>query len=322
MTRSWHLLRIALLAALPAYISAAQSTEKPAPDPSAAALKATKLAENGHCVEALPALRKSLGQLKDKELRRKVSLNGVRCAMTLRQTDSALTFLSVLSREFPNDPDALYAAIHAYSDLSTISSQELARNAPSSFQAHELLAESYESQEKWQDAEKEYRRILKEDPKVPGIHFRLGRLLLSKPNPGPEIANEAKQEFEQELQIDPSNAGAEYVLGELARQSQQWDDAVEHFSRAAKLDPNFGEAFLGLGSVLVSQRKYAEAIPPLEKAAKLDPQNAAAHYHLALAYSRTGRKEDGDREFAIQQRLTQKGAAGEPTADPQPKPNE
>ena len=45
---------------------------------------------------------------------------------------------------------------------------------------------------------------------------------------------EAKKEFEQELQIDPSNAGAEYVLGELARQSQQWDEAVKRFYARGK----------------------------------------------------------------------------------------
>jgi len=57
--------------------------------------------------------------VKDKELRRKIGLDGVRCAMTVHQTDAALEFLRVLAREFPTDPDALYVSIHAYSDLST-----------------------------------------------------------------------------------------------------------------------------------------------------------------------------------------------------------
>jgi hypothetical protein len=42
---------------------------------------------------------------------------------------------------------------------------------------------------------------------------------------------------------------------------------------------------------------------------------------LAVAYARTGRKQEGDREFAIQKELTQKGAAGEPPSDSQQKPN-
>jgi len=283
--------------------SVAQSVSNAPADASSIARNAMALAENGHCSEALPSLRKSIGPVKDKELRRKIGLDGVRCAMTLHQTDATLEFLHLLTREFPQDPDALYVAIHAYSDLSTSASQELARNAPSSYQAHELLAESFETQGKWEDAEKEYRAILKKDPSLPGIHFRLGRALLSKPNPGPDVASEAKQEFEQELQIDPKNAGAEYVLGELARQNQVWDEAVKRFSRAAKLDPQFGEAFLGLGASLISEKQYAEAIVPLETAVRLEPRNPDAHYNLAMAYTRAGRKQDGEKEFAIHRRI-------------------
>jgi Tfp pilus assembly protein PilF len=191
------------------------------------------------------------------------------------------------------------------SDLSTFLSQELARNDPSSYQAHELLAESFEEQGKWDEAEKEYRTILKQDPTLPGIYFRLGRALLSRPNPGADVAAEAKKEFEQELQIDPNNAGAEYVLGELARQGQQWDEAVKHFSRATKLDPQFGEAFLGLGSSLVFEKQFADAIAPLETAVRLEPGNPDAHYSLAMAYTRTGRKQEGEKEFAIHQQIIQ-----------------
>jgi tetratricopeptide (TPR) repeat protein len=185
------------------------------------------------------------------------------------------------------------------------------------------LAESFESQGKWDDAVKEYRAILKQDPNLPGIHFRLGRALLSQPNPSPDVASDAKQEFERELQIDPKNAGAEYVLGELARQNQQWEDAIKHFSRAAKLDPQFGEAFFGLGASLVSEKQYADAIVPLETAVKLEPRNPDAHYNLAMAYTRAGRKQDGDKEFAIHRRLIgnesgatdQTPAAGQPAKD-------
>jgi tetratricopeptide (TPR) repeat protein len=274
-----------------------------APDFSSTARSAVGLAESGHCGKALPSLGKSIDHLKDPELRRKVALNGVRCAMTLHQTDAALKFLRLLTSEFPMDPEALYVAVHAYSDLSTLASQELARNAPESVQAYELLAEAFEAQRRWDDAEKEYRAILKQDPNLPGIHFRLGRLLLSRPNPPASTADEAKQEFTAELQINPNNAGAEYVLGELARQRQEWQEAVNHFSRASKLDPQFGEAFLGLGMALIGEKSYPEAVAPLETAVKLAPKNPDAHYNLALAYNRTGRKQDGEKEFAVHQRL-------------------
>lgn len=280
------------------------------PDVSAAR-KAISAAEAGNCSGVLPELQKSLHVIADEELKRKVGLTGLRCAMTLNRTDSALAFLQALAREFPREPDVLYAEVHAFSDLATRSSQQLGLNAPTSPEAHELLAESFESQGKWDEAEKEYRGIIAHNPNFPGIHFRLGRLLLSKPNPPADVAENAKREFEQELAIDPSNAGAEYVLGELDRQSQQMDDAVKHFSRATKLDPHFAEAFLGLGVTFMALKQYPEAVVPLQTAVKLQPMNPDAHYNLATAYTRSGKKEEGEKEFAIHQKLigTQGGLA-------------
>jgi tetratricopeptide (TPR) repeat protein len=318
MKRRYELLCVGFLMALAGSSAAAQTGTKPAADPSATAEKATKLAETGHCSEAMPTLRRSLGLVKDKDLRRKVSVDGARCAMTLHQSDAALAFLSVLQREFPGDPDALYVAVHAYSDLSAEASQELARSAPSSFQAHQLLAESYESQGKWGEAEKEYRAIAAQNPTLPGIHFRIGRLLLSRPDPPANAAAEARQEFTEELAIDPSNAAAEYVLGELARQDQSWDDAIAHFSKAGKLDPQFSEAFLGLGISYIAAKRYTEAVAPLETAIKLDPRNPNAHYQLGTAYTRAGRKEEGQKEFAIHQKLIGTQGGEKPQTDAPP----
>jgi tetratricopeptide (TPR) repeat protein len=287
-------------------VSLAQSPNPSTASPSLLAQKGTHLAEAGRCTEALPILKRSASRVAENAIKLKAGLATVRCAMTTNNVDAALAALQWLSRDFPNDPDVLYVSTHAFSDLSTRAAQDLGRTAPQSYQAHELNAESLEVQGKWDQAQKEYETILQQNPSVPGIHFRLGRILLSKPNPGPEMADLAKKQFQEELKIDPNNAGAEYVLGELARESQQWEEAVAHFERAAKLDAAFGDAYLGLGQSLISTKKYSEAIQPLETAVKLEPQNPATHFNLATAYSRTGRKQDAEKEFAIHRQMTQK----------------
>jgi len=288
---------------------------------SSAARRGTELAAGGHCSEALVQLKGVVPKLRDKELKRRAGLDGVRCAMNLGRSDEALDFLRGLNREFPTDPDVLYLSIHTYTDLATRASEDLARKAPSSYQARELNAEAYESQGKWEQAAQEYQKALAQNPSAPGIHFRIGRLLLSKPNPPADVVAKARKEFQEELKIDPSNAGAEYVLGELARQDQNWDEAVQHFSRASKLDPAFGDAFLGMGKALISGRKFEEAILPLQAAVKLEPSNAGAHYNLATAYSRAGRKEEADKEFAIHRQMTQKAGAGDKDTPADPGPN-
>src|SRR5215469_2604093 len=321
MSLSRHSLIECLVLGLLAASSVAQTAKPAAGDLPTAARKAVELAKTGHCNEALQLLKKDAAHLTDKDLKREVGFAGVRCAMFVDQPDAAVEFLRALNHDFPGDPDVLYLAVHTYSDLSTRASAQLAATAPTSYQALELNAEALEIQQKWDDAAKLYQQILRQNPKQPGIHYRLGRVLVSKPNFGPEAAEQAKQEFEKELEIDPTNAGAEYVLGELAKQKEQWEEAIQHFSRAATLDASFGDAFVGWGGSLVSVKRFPEAVAPLERAVKLEPGNPAAHYLLAVAYARTGRKDDGDREFAIQRQLTQKGAAGEEGSQPPPNPN-
>src|SRR5216683_3672067 len=295
-------------------------------DPAQEAQRALNLAKAGHCRESLPLLRKAAarGTQTQKDLKRQAGFAGVRCAMLDVNPDTATEFLRGLARDFPRDPEVLYLSVHTYSDLSTRAAQELATSAPNSSQAHELNAEALEMEGKWDEAVKEYETVLRQDPHSPGVHFRLGRLILSKPKPGPDMAERAKKEFQQELEIDPNNAGAEYVLGELARQAQQWEEAIQHFARACKLDAGFGDAFLGLGTSLMSVKRFPEAIAPLETAVKLEPANPTAHYILATAYTRSGRTQDSEREFVIHRQMMQKsepaGTAGEPKPQSQDSP--
>jgi tetratricopeptide (TPR) repeat protein len=293
------------LALLPVATFSQASPKSTPSETSLATNRGIDLAEKGHCKEALPILKKSTPVTRDKQAKLKMGLATIRCALSLDQVETAVNALLWLNREFPNDPDVLYITTHAYSDLSARASLQLARTAASSYQAHELNAESLEMQGKWDDAAAEYRVVLEHEAQLPGIHFRIGRLILSKPET-PTTAADARKEFEEELKIDPNNAGAEYVLGELSSQAQQWDEAIQHFSRAAKLDAGFSEAALGLGSSYVSAGKFVEAIPPLESYVKLQPGNPAGHYQLAIAYSRAGRKDDAKREAALQKETTEK----------------
>jgi len=259
-------------------------------------LLGASLAESGRCPEALLYLKKDAAHAADSQLKRTGEADGLRCALALDQEDSVAEFLQMLQHDFPNDPEVLYLKVHAYSDLSTRAAQKLLVTAPASIQVNELSAEALEAQEKWDEAAAEYRKILTKDPSLPGIHYRLGRLLLTKPRT-PTSLDEARHEFEEELKADPTNAGAEYVLGELARQARQWPAAIEHFSRASKLDPTFVDAFIGLGKSLVSAGRVPEAVRPLETATRLQPDNPVAHYQLAFAYRRAGRTHDADKEL-------------------------
>ena len=255
------------------------------------------LAEGGQCKDALPYLEKDYTRATEPQLKRVLGTDAVRCNMVLNRPDSAVDFIRLLSRDFSDDPEVLYLSSQLYSELSTRASQRLLTAAPGSPQAHQLNAEVLEMQEKPNEAEEEYRKVLALNPRAPGIHYRVGRLLLAGPR-GPTTVDDARREFEEELTIDPSNAAAEYELGEMARQARQWDLAIEHFARAAQLEPEFTESFIGLGKSLVSAGRAQEAVAPLENAVKLEPQNPNAHYQLSFAYRRLGREQQAQAELA------------------------
>ena len=254
------------------------------------------LAESGRCQEALAYIKRDASRITDLQLKRAVESDGLKCAIALDQEEDALDFLRRLRRDFPKDPEVLYLSVHVYSDLSTRASQQLLMTAPGSYQVHELNGEALEMQGQWDQALDEYRRVLGMNPNLPGIHYRLGRLLLSKPRSSTTLS-EAQHEFEEELKIDPANAGAEYILGELARQARQWPQAIEHFSRAARLDAQLVDAFIGLGKSLVSAGRVSEAVAPLEAAVRLQPENPVAHYQLSFAYRRAGRPAEAEKEL-------------------------
>jgi len=264
-----------------------------------------KLALDGRCLEALPLLKQISFDTLDRDTRRKVGKAGVRCGMLMNRQDVATSFLSLLQREFPSDADVLFLAVHVYSDLADMNSRELMSAAPDSTEVIQLNAEKFEKQGDLNKAIAEYRILLERSPNMPGIHYRVGGLLLAQPASA-NSSEEARKEFEAELKIYPQNAGAEYYLGEIARQSDKLEEAIQHFRRSAELYPSFAEAHYGLGRCLLDSGKAAEAVSPLETAVKLAPENPTNHFALATAYQRAGRKEDASREFALQKSTAEK----------------
>src|SRR5579871_2968952 len=203
--------REAILMVIATALAAAQSASEPSP-----AERGAELAERGRCADAMPLIRQGMDQATDSDLKRRIGVDGVRCAMMADQEGDATAFLAWLEREFPRDPDILFLAAHVHWDLFLRSQQALIAAAPDSPLVVQLNAEGFERQGAWKQAIDEYRILLKRAPDTPGIHYRIGRLLQELP-PTPTSADEEQKEFEAELQVFPQNAMAEYSLGELAR---------------------------------------------------------------------------------------------------------
>jgi len=76
-----------------------------------------------------------------------------------------------------------------------------------------------------------------------------------------------------------SNAGTNYLRGELARQSGRNEDALESFERAAAMAEKAGskglrlQALLGLGEIYLSRGDFSSAKRRYQKAEEIEPEN-------------------------------------------------
>ena len=71
-----------------------------------------------------------------------------------------------------------------------------------------------------------------------------------------------------------------------------------------KADPKLAEAWYQMGCLQQSRTQWAESATSLEKAIALQPAFAEAHYRLARAYARTGRRDESQQQIALQQRYS------------------
>src|SRR6266566_3588948 len=141
--------------------------------------KVMELAQQGRCKETLPTLKRAMTGPSDADIKKKVGLLGVRCAMDLDDREAAINFLRQLLNQFPQDPEVLFVTVHVYSDLSTRAAQELGRVAPQSIPARKLFAESFELHEKWNEAIAQFSETVKLDPNFAEAYLGWGFALVS-----------------------------------------------------------------------------------------------------------------------------------------------
>ncbi len=286
--------------------AAAQVAAKPqAADATAATRQAVTQAESGNCAKALPVLKRNLRGLADKQYLYRAAFAAARCAMSVNDVAAVADTLGLLRHDFPDDPEVLYASARYFAQLGDRAAQELVERFPNSPQVGRLNAEALESKQMWKEAVEAYRKVLEQNPRQPGIHYRIAAILLDTSTTA-ESAAEAKKELEAELEMNPVNAAAVFALGEIARRAADWDAAIRDFSRATQLDAGFLEAYLALGTSLNAAQKFADAVAPLERYARSMPADPAGHYQLALAYSRTGNKAGAERELQLQREAAAK----------------
>jgi tetratricopeptide (TPR) repeat protein len=288
--------------------------------PQVDALLGLSLSELGRYEEALPAVSKAFSQSSDLVLRRMAGLHLQRIYTGLGRDRDAVEVALRLSGLYPDDPEVLYHSGRLFANYAFLQTMRLAAVAPDSVWLHQAAGEANESQGLYDAALREYRHVLAAAPRRPGIHFRIGRVLLerSASDGARDDGLEARRAFEAELALDPTNANAAYELGEMHREAGEFELARRLFHQAVTHYPGFEHALIGLARTLTALGRPEEGLPSLKAALKINPESDVAYYQLAQAYRALGNTVEQEKALTEFHRL-RTIAARRNTAVPQPR---
>jgi Flp pilus assembly protein TadD len=136
------------------------------------------------------------------------------------------------------------------------------------------------------------------NPALPDVYSYYGVALLRTGD-----QKGAAEAFRKELANNPNDFNANLQLGVLAKLDEDYDDALKYLARSLQVRPGDIGVRYQLASIAFLQGKVGEARAALEAMVKEAPTFTEAHVTLATVYYRLKRKEDGDRERAILQKL-------------------
>jgi tetratricopeptide (TPR) repeat protein len=122
----------------------------------------------------------------------------------------------------------------------------------------------------------------------------------------------SKSAFLKALEYDPNDFDSNLHLGTMLRLDQDYDHALTYLMRAAAVRPTDLATQYQIALVKLAQNQTDQAREQLEAVVKASPTFTEAHVSLATVYYREKRKEDGDRERSIVQKLNADRQAQQP----------
>jgi tetratricopeptide (TPR) repeat protein len=146
----------------------------------------------------------------------------------------------------------------------------------------------------------EFRRLIKENPSAPFLHYAYGTALLAVSE-----FDEASAQMREELSISPASELPYMRLASIALRQHNFTDAIAWSRRALLLAANSAEAHYLLGRASLESGDDITALRELETASRLSPASPEIHFNLAKAYARAKMPEKAERERATFSQLNE-----------------
>lgn len=273
-------------------------------DPSLAKLRmllGTCEHRQGRLEDARRDITTALPRITDPKVRQQAGLEIIEIDTALDDLPAAATVAAQLKKDFPTDPEVLFAAWQVYTDLADEAVLDLSLAAPASAQMHQAMAHVLIREHDNTAAIENLREALKVDPALPGAHYELAELLRLSTLPADKA--EAEEQYKLAVQYQPNDAASLTRLGDIAAEAEDHGTAIARYKQALVAQPQYTDAQIGFAYQLSETGHADQAVPLLKQAISNDPMSMLAHFRLSTVYRRLHQPEDAKRELAEYEKL-------------------
>jgi tetratricopeptide (TPR) repeat protein/spermidine synthase len=140
---------------------------------------------------------------------------------------------------------------------------------------------------KMNEAIEQFEKALEIDPLFAEVHDNLGAALASL-----ERFDEAFAHYKKALDINPHSTKAMNNFAAALIRIGQTNEALDKYLESLKIDPRCAETYGSIGAALASLQRYEEACRYYNQALTLQPDWAQTQNNLAIALSRLGKNDE------------------------------
>ncbi|MCP2520043.1 sulfatase-like hydrolase/transferase [Candidatus Aminicenantes bacterium AC-335-A11] len=141
------------------------------------------------------------------------------------------------------------------------------------------LAQFLVTEEKFSQAEKKIKEVLKKDKNVLEAYYTLGNIYFRQ-----KKYNEAIEEYKKALRVDPNYYEAIWGLALTYKTIKKYEEAIGGFKQLIEFDPKDKKPYMHLGDIFYEKGEIDKAIEYLKKGLELDPESPIFHNKLGACY--------------------------------------
>ena len=165
-------------------------------------------------------------------------------------------------------------------------------------ESHLLLGMTKFEAMEYPEAIADLTKAMELDPNLPDVYSYLGQAQMASGD-----MKAAREAFEKELSVNPNDFESNVRLAVLMKQDGNYERAHALLNRALLVRPKDPGALYQVGATYLAAGDMNRALPALESVVKQYPNFLEPHVSLAQVYYRLKRKEEGDHEREIVQKL-------------------